>query len=148
MDNYDKFCVGVRAVADIKDIVARQSDQFAEAKARHQALKNFYVLQVQQVICKRAGFARKKKTLDLLLGLQQRLGRFVSACRRSQECLEGLGGELPAEEALARVRDLLADLKDFEAAEKKIKQEVEALDPKLLPFHNRLTLLVGRGSLK
>ncbi len=147
VDNYDKFCVGVRAVADIKDIVMKQSDQFAEAKAKHLAVKSFYVLQVQQMIKKRAVFGRKKATLDLLEGVQQKLGRFVAAVKKSQACLEQLAAEPLTEEAKSKTKELLTELKDFEAGEKKIKQDFETLHPKLLHLLSKLALLVGRGSV-
>lgn len=79
--NYDKFCVGIQTVSDIKDIVLRQQEQFSQAKAKHNSLKEFYVFKVHSLIEKQKKLGRSKTILNMLVKVHSKIGSVLSSLK-------------------------------------------------------------------
>ena len=140
--NYDKFCVGIQTVVDIKQIILTQSDQFSVVKHKHQLLKEFYAFKIQELNRKRKRAEKKNEFLGLLSFIQEKIMFLLKAYKPVLQ-LDKQPVELAQVQAL--LRDLLQQLKTYFSIEKNLDQSFQEKNPKLLPLLKRLKEIAQKG---
>ena len=146
VENYDKFCMGIRMVSEIKDIVLRKSDQFNEVNRKHKIIKSFYVNEINQIIKKRSVYEKKKKLLELLERVRSSIGNTIDTYRSSLKWSHVFSSHSHSEDNLENIRILLIDINEYEKNEKKIESEILDADSGLRPLAANLSSMMVKGS--
>lgn len=139
--NYDKFCVGIQTVADIKHIVLAQCEQFAVAKQKHELLKSYYARHVQSLIANRKRLSRKKVVLEALEYIEQQASFLLFAYRQMLAVHQAT--EAPRVQSI--VREMLSQISRFTSIEKTLEQSLRERSPKLVPIATRLQGIASKG---
>lgn len=142
--NYDKFCVGIQTVSDIKQIVMKQSEQFSVAKAKHDEMKEFWAYKVQRLLAAKRKLDKQKSVLVELEFLKEKIGWLLEAYK------EGLDIEKESTEPEVRyrkTRQLLVQVEKFRAEDKSITTAVKTKNSKFVSMIDRARKIADRGNI-
>lgn len=142
--NYDKFCVGIQTVGDIKQIVLTQSEQFSVAKAKHQQMKEFWAYKVQRLLSVKRRADKKKAVLIELEFLKDTIGWLVEAYK---EGLMIVKDSSEWEIKHPKIRQLFMQVKKFKSEGVRVSEALRGRHASLASLADRATAIAAKGSV-